>query len=65
VITIDAGDTVVWTLNTDEMHSVTLTGTSEKVSCVPKCFPSSDISPCGPPRYNGVTAVDSSGDSWS
>jgi plastocyanin len=61
VITIDAGDTVTWTLNTDELHSVTFTGTCEKASCVPKCFPISDISPCGPPRYNGVTAVDSSG----
>lgn len=26
VITIDAGDTVVWTLNTDEIHSVTFNG---------------------------------------
>jgi plastocyanin len=61
VITIDAGDTVIWTLNTDELHSVTFTGTCEKVACVPKCFPISDISPCGPPSYNGVTGVDSSG----
>lgn len=61
VITIDTGDTITWTLNTDESHSVTFTGTCQKLSCVPKCFPSSDISPCGPPRYNGVTAVDSSG----
>src|SRR5947209_19092551 len=26
VITIDAGDTVVWTLNTEEIHSVTFMG---------------------------------------
>jgi plastocyanin len=61
VITIDAGDTVTWTLNTDESHSVTFTGTCEKLSCDPKCQPNSDIIPCGPHRYNGITAVDSSG----
>lgn len=61
VITVDAGDTVVWTLNTGELHSVTFTGTCAKLSCVPKCYPISDISPCGPHSYNGVTGVDSSG----
>jgi len=61
VIIIDAGDTVTWTLNTDESHSVTFAGTCEKLSCDPKCQPKSDIIPCGPHRYNGVTAVDSSG----
>ena len=61
VITIDAGDTVTWTLNTDEPHSVTFLGTCGKLSCVPKCLPKSDIVPCGPHNYNGVTDVDSSG----
>jgi plastocyanin len=61
VITIDAGDTVTWTLHTGELHSVTFTGTCEKASCVPACQTVADISPCGPPSYDGVTAVDSSG----
>jgi plastocyanin len=61
VITIDAGDTVVWTLNTDEPHSVTFSGTCEQRSCVPKCLPVADIEPCGPHSYNGVTDVASSG----
>jgi plastocyanin len=63
VITIDAGDTVVWTLNTKEIHTVTFAGTCEHTSCIPpsclKIMP--DISPCGPHRYNGVSALDSSG----
>src|SRR5438552_7180011 len=46
VITIDAGDTVVWTLNTGEIHSVTIMGTCEESSCVPPCV-NIDISPCG------------------
>jgi plastocyanin len=62
VITIDVGDTVVWTLNTGEAgHSVTFAGTCEDVSCVPPCVGSIDISPCGSPSYDGVSALDSSG----
>jgi plastocyanin len=61
VITIDAGDTVVWTLNTKEIHSVTFTGTCEDISCVPPCVASIDISPCGSSSYDGVSALDSSG----
>jgi plastocyanin len=63
VITIDAGDTVVWTLNTKEIHSVTFAGTCEHTSCFPpSCLTiNRDISPCGPHNYNGVTALDQSG----
>jgi plastocyanin len=63
VITIDAGDTVVWTLNTKEVHTVTFNGTCEDISCVPPCVftVSIDISPCGSPSYDGVSAIDSSG----
>ena len=63
VITIDAGDTVVWTLNTREIHAVAFAGTCEDVSCIPPdCFTVNiDVSPCGPPSYDGVAAFDSSG----
>jgi plastocyanin len=63
VITIDAGDTVVWTLNTGEIHSVTFNGTCADISCVPPCFftVNYDISPCGSPTYDGVSAIASSG----
>jgi plastocyanin len=63
VITIDAGDTVAWTLNTEEIHSVTFTGTCEDLSCVPPCVFTVDIdvSPCGSPSYDGVSALESSG----
>jgi plastocyanin len=63
VITIDAGDTVVWTLNTGEIHSVTFAGTCEDNSCVPPCVftVNIDISPCGPTTYDGVSAIASSG----
>src|SRR5438477_10457944 len=63
VITIDAGDTVVWTLNTEEIHAVAFAGTCEDVSCIPPdCFTVNvDVSPCGPPSYDGVAAFDSSG----
>ena len=63
VITIDAGDTVVWTLNTVELHGVTFTGTCEHISCVPPgCLKVIiDISPCGPSSYDGVTALAQSG----
>lgn len=62
VITIDAGDTVIWTLNTGEIHSVTFAGTCEDPSCIPQCdFALIDFSPCGPSSYDGVTAVVSSG----
>jgi plastocyanin len=63
VITIDAGDTVVWTLNTSEIHSVTFAGTCEDLSCVPECVftVNVDVSPCGPTSYDGVSAIASSG----
>ena len=63
VITIDAGDTVVWTLNTKEIHTVTFAGTCEEESCIPPCVftVSIDISPCGSASYDGVSALDSSG----
>jgi plastocyanin len=63
VITIDAGDTVVWTLNTGEIHSVTFAGTCEDFSCIPSCFfqVNIDISPCGPTSYDSVTMIASSG----
>ena len=62
VITIDAGDTVVWTLNTREDHSVTFMGTCQDLSsCGPPCTPLVDISPCGSANYDGVSAVESSG----
>jgi len=59
VITIDAGDTVVWTLNTKEIHAVAFAGTCEDVSCIPPdCFTVNvDVSPCGPPSYDGVAAL--------
>jgi plastocyanin len=63
VITIDAGDTVVWTLNTLELHGVVFTGTCEAASCVPpECLTVNiDLSPCGPSSYDGVTALVNSG----
>src|SRR5215470_8814274 len=63
VITIDAGDTVAWTLNTKEIHGVSFAGICEQTSCVPpSCLKITiDISPCGPHNYNGVTALDQSG----
>ena len=63
VITIDAGDTVVWTLNTKEIHAVAFAGTCEEQSCVPPCVftVNIDISPCGSASYDGVSALDSSG----
>lgn len=63
VITIDAGDKVVWTLNTYELHGVVFTGTCAHTSCVPRdCLTVNiDISPCGPSSYDGVTALVSSG----
>src|SRR5205085_9274789 len=59
VITIDAGDTVVWTLNTGEEHSVTFTGTCADNSCIPPCafIVNIDISPCGSTTYDGVSAI--------
>jgi plastocyanin len=59
VITIDAGDTVVWTLNTVELHGVSFAGTCEKASCVPPdCLTITiDFSPCGPSRCDCVTAL--------
>ena len=63
VITIDAGDTVTWTLNTVELHGVAFTGTCEDISCYPPdCVGINfDINPCGPSSYDGVTAVVNSG----
>ena len=63
VITIDAGDTVIWTLNTKEIHAVAFAGTCQEQSCVPPCVftVNIDISPCGPANYDGVSALDSSG----
>src|SRR5438132_496773 len=63
VITIDAGDTVMWTLNTGEVHSVTFSGSCEELSCVPQCVFTViiDISPCGPSSYDGISALASSG----
>jgi plastocyanin len=63
VLTIDAGDTVAWTLNTGEIHSVTFTGTCADVSCIPPCAftVNIDVSPCGSASYDGVSALDSSG----
>ena len=63
VITIDAGDTVAWTLNTGEIHCVTFAGTCADLSCIPPCAftVNVDVSPCGPPSYDGVSALDSSG----
>ena len=63
VITIDAGDTVAWTLNTMEIHAVAFAGTCQEQSCVPPCVftVNIDISPCGSASYDGVSALDSSG----
>lgn len=67
VITIDAGDRVTWTLNTEKIHGEVFAGTCEHASCFPpSCLTILhrgliDISPCGPPRYNGVSALDQSG----
>jgi len=63
VITIDAGDTVVWALNTEEIHSVTFAGTCGDITCVPPCVSTVniDVSPCGSASYDGVSALDSSG----
>ena len=63
VITIDAGDTVVWTLNTGEIHSVSFAGTCGDLSCFPPCFftVNPDASPCGSPSFDGISAWDSSG----
>jgi plastocyanin len=62
VITIDTGDTVVWTLNTGEDHSVVFLGTCADLSCIPPCALTInfDISPCGSTTYDGVS-VSSSG----
>ena len=59
VITIDAGDTVVWTLNTVELHGVSFTGTCADASCIPPdCLNIIfDLSPCGPSSYDGVAAL--------
>jgi plastocyanin len=63
VITIDAGDTVVWTLNSPELHGVVFVGTCAHTSCIPRdCFAvNPDFSPCGPSSFDGVVAVAQSG----
>src|SRR5207237_7714869 len=56
VITIDAGDTVVWTLNTEEIHSVTFMGSCWDLSCFPPCVCEGniEISPWGSTGWHGV-----------
>ena len=67
VITIDAGDTVTWTLNSPELHGVTFTGTCADFSCIPPDCQAlileglNDFSPCGPSGYDGFTGLDQSG----
>jgi plastocyanin len=66
VITIDAGDTVTWTLNTTELHGVSVPGTCPDISlpCFPPdCLPPNnfDISPCGPSSFDGVVGLANSG----
>jgi plastocyanin len=67
VITIDAGDTVVWTLNTVQLDGLAFAGTCPgpalSSSCVPQdCLTINiDYSPCGPSIYDGVTALVNSG----
>jgi plastocyanin len=63
VITINAGDTVVWTLNSPELRGVIFNGTREDFSCVsPDCLTIMlDISPRGLSSFDGVTAVAQSG----
>src|SRR5438128_6534 len=59
VITIDAGDTVVWTLNTGEIHSVVFAGTCADISCVPPCDVTVNIgiSPCGATTNDAVMSI--------
>jgi plastocyanin len=63
VITIDAGDTVAWTLNTLELHGVSFAGTCADISCAPPdCLTiNPDLSPCGPSSYDGIAALTQSG----
>jgi plastocyanin len=69
VITIDAGDTVVWTLGSPELHGVTFAGTCADISssCAPPdCLALfseglQEFSPCGPSSFDGVTALAQSG----
>jgi plastocyanin len=63
VITVDAGDTVVWTLNSPELHGVIFAGTCADISCYPPdCLTVEiDFSPCGPSSFDGVTALAESG----
>lgn len=59
IITIDAGDTVVWTLNSHEPHSVTFLGSGE---IPPECAAASDFAPCPTPfpsPYDGIGFVGS------
>jgi plastocyanin len=61
VITIDAGATVAWTLNSPELHGIVVPGTCPDFSLL--CFPPDcltvnvDFSPCGPSSFepHGVT----------
>src|SRR5438034_11485047 len=53
VITVDVGDTVVWTLGSGEPHTVTFFGTGP---IPPDCLAASDFSPCPvplPSPYDG------------
>ena len=69
VITIDAGDTVTWALNTVQLVGVSFAGTCADISssCAPQdCLTIfredfQDFSPCGPSRYDGVTGLAQSG----
>jgi plastocyanin len=63
VITVDVGDTVTWTLNTDELHGVSFAGTCGDISCFPPdCLTVDfDRSPCGPSSFDGVVALANSG----
>ena len=59
IITIDVGDTVVWTLSSGEPHTVTFFGTGPLPDI---CAAASDFSPCPlplPSPYNGTSFVGS------
>jgi len=63
VITVDVGDTVTWTVNSTELHGVSVAGTCTDISCFPPdCLTVNfDISPCGPSSFDGVVALANSG----
>ena len=63
VITVDVGDTVTWTVNSTELHGVSVAGTCTDISCFPPdCLTVNfDISPCGPSSFDGVVGLANSG----